>query len=52
MLGGFGILIAAVLFFAWKDHPGSGHRFVAWAGLVWAIASLLCIVTLIASNGS
>jgi len=44
VLGGCGLVIAAVVFFAWRKSSKSWQRTVAWIGAAWAAVSVLFYV--------
>ena len=44
MLGGVGIVLAAIAFFSWRKSAKSWQRIVAWTAAVWAGISLVIIL--------
>jgi hypothetical protein len=44
MLGGLGLIIAAVFFISWRKSAKSWQRTVAWLAAAWAAISILFYV--------
>jgi len=49
MLGGLGLVIAAIVFFVWRKSTKQWQRVVAWIAAIWAIVSILIIFLAILS---
>jgi hypothetical protein len=52
MLGGLGLVIAAIVFFVWRKSTKQWQRVVAWIAAIWGIISIFIIIlAIIAASG-
>jgi len=51
VLGGVGLVIAAIVFFAWRKSTKGWQRTVAWIAAAWAVVSILFYIVFASSGG-